>query len=162
MIGDGVWIVRKDATLVGQRIPERTGFFDSLPITEAQYKGWRDRQSWLYTTRNDYGEFDLHVEYWLRVRCNSGISIRDRSRAKYAIVSPVDFTKTPSKIGYEIQIANLYPDPTGSIYTFVDTKTGPQVDNEWNALDIESRDRMIRVRFNGTLVGEHPIRAIER
>ena len=52
----------------------------------------------------------------------------------------------PSKIGYEIQINNQYPDPhpTGSIYGFMDAKTGVQKDNDWNTLDIESRKDMIR------------------
>lgn len=158
VVGDGVWFFRADGTLTGQRYPERAGFFETWPVTAAQYKGWRDRQSWLYTVRNDYDEFDLHLEYWLRIRGNSGISIRDTSRARYAIVSPVDFTKTPSKIGYEIQLNNQFPDPhpTGSIYTFVDAKIGPQIDNEWNAIDIESRRGAIRVRVNGQLVAEHP------
>ena len=49
------------------------------------------------------------MEYWVRAGGNSGISIRDTSRAQYAIVTPVDYKKTPSKIGYEIQINNRFP-----------------------------------------------------
>ena len=71
---------------------------------------------------------------------------------------PPDFTKTPSKLGYEIQLNNQYPDkhPSGSIYTFVDAKTGVQKDNQWNKIQIESRKDMIRVRLNGVVVAEHP------
>jgi len=45
--------------------------------TPAQFKGWVDTQSWLYTTRNDFAEFDLHLEYWTKTTGNSGVSIRD-------------------------------------------------------------------------------------
>jgi hypothetical protein len=151
-IGDGVWTVLRDGTLIGQRDLTRAPWQPSA----REQRAWRDQQAWLYT-RKDYGEFDLSLEYWARRGGNSGISIRDTSRAKYAIVAPVDFTKTPSKIGYEIQINNLYPDkhPTGSIYTFAMAKPGAQVDDQWNTLVIESREDIIRVRLNGQPVCEH-------
>jgi len=159
VLGDGVWLVMSDGTLLGERRPARNqpaAGSDTIP--RAQYDGWRDQQSWLYTVRNDFDEFDLHVEFWTRVMGNSGISLRDPSRAKYAITLPPDFTRTPSKLGYEIQINNQYPDPhpTGSIYGFVDAKTGVQKDNEWNAMDIESRTNGIRVKVNGVVVAEYP------
>ena len=98
-------------------------------------------QSWLYTKRNDFAQFDLTVEYWVRAGGNSGISIRDTSRAQYAIVTPVNYKKTPSKIGYEIQINNRFPDPhpTGSIYGFKDAEGDFLKENDWNKLEIESR-----------------------
>ncbi|HEV2689235.1 MAG TPA: DUF1080 domain-containing protein [Bryobacteraceae bacterium] len=159
IIGDGVWLVMSDGTLLGERRPART---EPIPgaetITRKQYNGWRDQQSWLYTNRNDYAEFDLHVEFWTRVMGNSGVSLRDPSRAKCGITAPPDTKCTPSKVGYEIQINNQYPDPhpTGSIYGLVDAKIGAQKDNEWNALDIESRNNVIRVKLNGVVVAEHP------
>jgi hypothetical protein len=152
VIGDGFWQITSDGTLLGARRPARAGAPAGM-----SYAGWRDNQSWLYTTRNDYAEFDLHLQYWTRPMGNSGISIRDSSRGKCGVAMPPDFKCTPSKIGYEIQINNQYPDPhpTGSIYTFVDAKTGAQKDNEWNTLDIESRKNMIRVKLNGAVVAEH-------
>ena len=53
---------------------------------------------------------------------------------------------------------NQYPDQylSGSIYTFVAAKPGVQKDDEWNTLDIESRNASIRVKLNGQLVAEHP------
>ena len=94
----------------------------------------------------------------MRAGGNSGISIRDTSRAKYAVIMPVDYKKTPSKIGYEIQINNRYPDPypTGSIYTFKKAEGDFLKENDWNTLDIESRTEMIRVKLNGHVVAEHP------
>ena len=113
IIGDGQWTVLSDGTLVGQRtgdlrklLPPGGAF-----TTPQQFRGWVDTQSWLYTRRNDFGEFDLHVEYWTKSSGNSGVSIRDSSRAKWGVITPPDYTKTPSKIGYEIQINNRYPDP---------------------------------------------------
>ena len=159
VIGDGVWIVMSDGTLLGARKPARdVPMPGEQTITRRQYTGWRDQQSWLYTIRNDFDEFDLHLAYWARPHGNSGISIRDSSRAKYGIINPPDFTRTPSKIGYEIQINNGYPDPnpTGSIYTLANAKTGFQKENEWNTMDIESRRDLIRVKLNGMVVAEHP------
>lgn len=153
--GDGVWYVLKEGVLVGQRKPSLRGI--EWPLEQKQYLAWLYTQAWLYTVE-EFGEFDLHLEYWLPEGGNSGVSIRDTSRAEHAIATPADFKRTPSRIGYEIQINNGYPDPTptGSIYALAKAKTGPQIDNQWNAMDIESRAGMIRVRLNGELVAEHP------
>jgi hypothetical protein len=159
VVGDGVWHVLSDGTLVGERdlrpVLHDAPFLHGEP---ALWRNWLNLQSWLYTTRNDFGQFDLHVEYWVRVGGNSGISIRDTSRARYAVILQVDYKKTPSKIGYEIQINNRYPDqyPTGSIYTFKKAEGDFLKENDWNAIDIESRTDLIRVKLNGHVVAEHP------
>lgn len=155
-IGDGVWTVLPDGTLVGQRNPGSPPF-ENDTISPVRYRGWVNIQAWLYTARNDFKEFDLELDYWLRVKGNSGISLRDPSRAKYGVAMPPDFTKTPSKLGYEIQLNNLYPDqyPSGSIYTFAKAEPGAQVDNQWNKLRIESRMNMIRVFINGKPIAQH-------
>jgi hypothetical protein len=154
-IGDGVWTVLDDGTLVGQRKGDKPPFSDGA-IDLKTYTGWDTVQAWLYTVK-EYRQFDLELEYWLRVRGNSGISLRDPSRAKYGVTMPPDFSRTPSKLGYEIQLNNLYPDkyPSGSIYTFASAKPGAQRDNQWNKLRIESRDDMISVFINGQKVAEH-------
>ena len=87
----------------------------------------------------------------------SGISIRDVSRAKAAIQTPPDYTHTPSKIGYEIQINNRFPDPhpSGSIYGFVDAPKDAQRDDDWNSMDILSRNEKITIKLNGRVVAEH-------
>jgi len=138
IVGEGFWNVMGDGTLVGQRDPAKS----------------TERQCWLYT-KKEYGEYDLHVEYWLRWGGNSGVSIRDTSRAQYAQGSKWDPKRTPSHIGYEIQIANDGDEyPTGSVYLFAKAKSGVQHDFDWNALDIESRNDHIRVKLNGQLVAE--------
>jgi hypothetical protein len=159
IIGDGQWTVMTDGTLLGQRTGDfRKMFVPGGPLaTPQQFRAWVDTQSWLYTTRNDFGEFDLHLEYWTKTTGNSGVSIRDSSRAKWAIVSPPDYTHTPSKIGYEIQINNRFPDPhpSGSIYGFVDAPKDAQHEDDWNSMDIQSRNDKITIRLNGRVVAEH-------
>ena len=91
---------------------------------------------------------------------------RDRSRAHAAIGESdaerpdlASYPKTtPAHIGYEIQIIDDDREkfPSGSVYTFVPAKTGVQRPAAWNSLEIESRDRLIRVRLNGQVVAEYP------
>ncbi|MCU1232504.1 MAG: hypothetical protein JWP63_471 [Candidatus Solibacter sp.] len=157
--GDCRWSVLPDGTLVGERT------VGTRPADLKQIGGWLGSQAWLYT-KAEYGEFDLHVEYWLPANGNSGVSIRDQSRAHGAIGEPdsvrpelAAFPKTtPAHIGYEIQIiaddAEKYP--TGSVYTFVPAKIGVQRMGSWNSMEIESRNQMIRVRVNGQVVAESP------
>src|SRR5437773_12323581 len=98
-----------------------------------------------------------HLEYWTKTTGNSGVSIRDTSRAKWGIVTPPDYKRTPSKIGYEIQINNRFPDPhpSGSIYGFMDAPKDANRDDDWNAMDIISRNDKITIKLNGRVVAEH-------
>ncbi len=142
--GDGVWTVMKDGTLLGQRDLAKNAKTDP-------------NQSWLYT-KKEFGEFDLHLEWWTRLGGNSGVSLRDQTRAIHSFGAQADPKNTPSHIGYEIQISNGYKDqyPTGSLYLFEVAKTGFQIDNDWNSMDIESRNDIIRVKLNGHLIMQHP------
>jgi hypothetical protein len=158
VVGDGQWTVTKEGVVVGQRTGDLRGLFTPGRFTSPQqFNAWVNAQSWLYTTRNDFAEFDLHVEYWTKSHGNSGISIRDTSRAKYSVMVPVDYTRTPSKIGYEIQINNKYPDPhpSGSIYGFMDAPKDAQIEDDWNTMDISSRKDMIAISINGKVVAAH-------
>jgi hypothetical protein len=156
--GSCLWTVLPDGTLLGQRT---RGALDTVKDKNE----WAGRQAWLYT-KAEYGEFDLHVEYFLPAGGNSGVSLRDRSRAHDPIGETdaerpdlASFPKTtPAHIGYEIQIIDDPREkyPTGSIYTFVASPPGLQRTGDWNALDIESRNHLIRVRLNGQLAAEYP------
>ena len=165
--GPSVWTVMQDGVLLGQRAHPQPAapFTTPWPIDQKQYRDWLYRQAWLYTQR-EFGEFDLHLEYWIPPGANSGVSIRDRSRAHSAIgeadserpdLSSYPKT-TPAHIGYEIQIIDDDREkyPSGSVYTFVPAKTGVQRRAEWNSLEIESRNQIIRVRVNGQIVAEFP------
>ncbi|MCB1022722.1 MAG: DUF1080 domain-containing protein [Acidobacteria bacterium] len=157
VLGDGVWKLRSDGVLVAYRKPDKEKLFAASPtIDKKQFHQWDIVQSWLYT-KKDYDEFDLHLDYWVRTPGNSGISIRDPSHAKYGMTHPPDFSKTPSKLGYEIQINSQWPDPwpTGSIYGLAKAKEGVQKEGEWNSLNVVSRREGIKVYVNGELVAEH-------
>lgn len=155
-VGDGVWAMH-NGVLIGQRDLRKAGASKGWFPTQQQYNAWLYTQAWLYT-KKDYSEFDLSLDYWLHVGGNGGISIRDTSRAQHAVSTPADFTRTPSKVGYEIQLSNGYPDqfPTGSIYTFVKAPADAARLDDWNTIEIESRKTGIRVKLNGKLVAEHP------
>ncbi len=149
--GEGKWTVIDGGVLVGQRD------FDSKSLapgkrfqTEQEYSRWLNHQAWLYTN-DSFEQYDLHVEFWTKDHGNSGISLHDKSRAAAAIAWPPDFTKTPAKSAYEIQINNNYPDPhpTGSIYGFVDAPKDALKPDQWNALDISVRKDAIIVKLNG-------------
>ncbi len=158
--GDGQWTVMADGTVLGQRTGDyRKMLAPGGPLQDPkEYGVWVNNQAWLYTLRNDFAEFDLHVEYWTKTHGNSGVSIRDTSRAQYAISHPMIFDKTPSHIGYEIQINNRYPDPkpSGSIYNFASAPKDAQHDDDWNSMEISSRNDMITVHLNDRLVAQHP------
>ncbi len=165
--GASQWSVMPNGILIGAREHSKPAApFDApWPIDEKQYHAWLGQQSWLYTDR-EFTDFDLHLEYFIGPGANSGVSIRDRSRAHGAIGEDDDdradlagFEKTsPAHIGYEIQIIDDDNEkyPTGSVYTFVPAKIGIQRLNAWNSLEIESRNNLIRVRVNGQVVAESP------
>lgn len=158
VLGDGIWKVNSENVLFGYRKPEKALLFEGRDaVTPKQFHDWETIQSWLYT-KKEYGEFDLSLEYWIQTPDNSGVSIRDPSKARHGLSHPPDFSKTPSKLGYEIQIASSWADqwPSGSIYGLAKAKQGVQKDGEWNSLHIESRKDRIRVRINGEAVAEHP------
>lgn len=159
--GNCVWTVNPEngGVLLGQRVHH-----DPSKLDPKAFRSWLNEQAWLYT-KQEFDEFDLHAEYWLPDGGNSGISIRDKSRAHGSIGESDEarpdlahFPKTtPAHIGYEIQIIALEktPYPTGSIYTFVPGKVGFQRPNDWNSIEIESRRDRIRIRINGEVVAEH-------
>jgi hypothetical protein len=141
VVGDGAWSVMQGGVILGDRTP-----------------GQSRHQSWLYTVRNDFRQFDLALEFWTRLGGNSGVSIRDHTRGQYSVGDAHDPKRTPSHNGYEIQISNGHRDryPTGSVYLFAPAQGGVQKPGDWNLLEIESRDELIRVKLNGKVVAEHP------
>ena len=157
VLGEGHWRLRADGVVLANFGPGRQEeLAGDGAIERERFVQWTTRQSWLYTKR-DYAEYDLHLEYWVSTPGNSGISIRDPSQARCGIAERPDYSCTPSKLGYEIQIDSDYTGrwPTGSIYGFARASEGIQIVGEWNRLNIESRADSIRVYVNGTLASEH-------
>jgi 3-keto-disaccharide hydrolase len=142
VVGEGTWAVLDEGILVGQCDPQK-------PC---------QHQAWLYTQK-EFSQFDLRLEYWIRLGGNSGVSIRDVSRARYAVGKEFDPNRTPSRIAYEINLDNGPGSPdniSGGIYRLAEAKPGVQRRTEWNELEIECRRNRIRVKLNGTLVATHP------
>ena len=159
-IGDGKWTVLSGGILIGQPVSgAKNPYGTSWPVTltEKQYMSWRQTQSWLYTTA-EFTNYDLRIEYLTPSGGNSGISLRDHTRGRYAIGPTPDYDKTPAHHGYEIQILNGVKTkyPSGSIYLFAPAAFGHEKENDWNSLDIESRPNLIRVKLNGHEVATHP------
>jgi hypothetical protein len=157
--GDGTWKVLSGSVLIGQPVSgAKNPFGTSWPVTltEKMYTDWRQTQSWIYTIA-EFGEYDLHLEYFTPQGGNSGISIRDSTRGKYAIGPTPDYTKTPAHWGYEIQIINGVKTKfsSGSIYLFAPAEVGHEKVSDWNTIDLESRNDQIRVKLNGHLVSSH-------
>lgn len=158
VLGEGHWRLRSDgvvtATFGHDRQRELAG---TEAIGRDLFTWWSTRQSWLYTDR-EFEEYDLHLEYWVNTPGNSGISIRDTSRARCGVARQPDYDCTPSKVGYEIQIDSEYTGrwSTGSIYGLARAPEGLQRVGEWNRINLESRKESIRVWVNGVLAAEHP------
>ena len=152
-VGDGIWKLTPDGILLGRR-----------PVTDASqavvqgssFTAWKSSQAWLYT-KEEYDEYDLHLDFFVGAPGNSGVSIRDQSRAQFAVTVPHDAERTPAHVAYEIQINAGAPDqwPTGSIYGLERARTGVEKLDAWNSLNIESRKSGIRVSVNGIVVAEH-------
>jgi hypothetical protein len=140
--GDGSWSVMSDGTLVGQSDRQK-------PFKH---------QSWLYTNK-EFTEFDLSFDYWMQLGANSGVSVGDHSRARYAIPGAEPGPpRTPARIAYEINLDNGEPvdyDITGSIYLLAKARTGVQNRTDWNHFEMQVRKDRIRVSINGHVVCEH-------
>lgn len=158
VLGDGHWRLRSDGVVIASFGHDRQQELQGTgPIDRQAFVRWSARQSWLYTVR-DFEEYDLHLEYWVNTPGNGGISIRDPSQARCGIAEKPDYSCTPSKLGYEIQIDSEYTGKwaTGSIYGLARAPDGLDVSGEWNRINIESRHDVIRVYVNGVLASEHP------
>jgi hypothetical protein len=155
--GNGVWHVMKDGTLTGSREVHSPEVRKKLAGDARELSRWVTQQAWVYTAE-EYGDCDIEFDYWLRHGGNSGIGLWDPTRGEAGIGDAPDFRKTPSKVAYEIQLNNEYPDPqpSGSIYGIEKGKSaGVQKDNEWNRIKVEARAAHLKVFINGTLVAEH-------
>jgi hypothetical protein len=154
--GTAHWHVMKDGTLTGQRDLVEAGPRRNWFPSQREFRSWLDQQAWVYT-KDEYAGFDLEFEYWLRFGGNSGIAVWDPTRGEAGLSIPPDYTKTPSKVAYEIQLLNQFPDPkpSGSIYNVQQAPEGVQVNDDWNTMKIEARPAKLRIFINGKLVAEH-------
>jgi hypothetical protein len=100
--------------------------------------------------KQDFSDFNLHVECRLSPKSNTGIGIRTGP------YDPRHDRETrPSFYSYEIQVQDDEGKPpskysTGSLYRYVAPKANPiQRAPEWNTVDVECVGPRIRVNING-------------
>lgn len=116
---------------------------------------WDEKKTggaWI-VTKEMYEDFILKLKFNINKGGNSGVCVRDPSRA----------TQDPAYSGYEIQIDfNNQQNPTGSLYnlakaySIVDTYTPKErptgKEEEWNEFEISATDDHIVVKLNGIKV----------
>lgn len=97
-------------------------------------------------TKDNYGDFELELEFWPSMDANSGVYIRNQSGERIG----ADF-------GYEINIydTNEYPDNrTGAIIRFSPPLVQVVAGGKWNKYEIKAEGTRIVVHLNGTLVAD--------
>jgi len=162
-VGDGLWSITPEGYLMGQRDPRKPPSIPWSNSLKGKFNRWFGtdykvivNQAWLYTVK-EFDEYDLHLEWWLPLEQNSGISIHDQSRGRYTSGSLSDPTKTPAQVAYEIQILgqDAGENPAGSIYMLARAPTGVMKPDQWNAYEIQVRKDEIRVDLNGQEVARN-------
>ncbi len=127
-VGKALWTI-EDGVIVGRPNPDDYG------------TGW-------VLTQKEYSDFRLRLKLWITPGGNSGVAIRDPSRAR----GP----RTPAHMGYEIAIVDSprAKMQTGSIYALVPAPPEKLKSGDWNELLITCRGQHIEVRLNGEKVAE--------
>ncbi|MGW9479876.1 family 16 glycoside hydrolase [Saccharomonospora azurea] len=103
----------------------------------------------------EFDSYRLHVDF-------KAVAEDDNSGVFIGFPDPGDDPWIGVQQGYEIQIDDTGGSPdaadkskTGSIYTFQAPTSFPTVAGEWNTMEIEVDDPMIRVWINDVLVNEY-------
>lgn len=102
----------------------------------------RNQQYAFLVSREVYGDFALHVEFWVSEDANSGIYLRCQD--------PENLTDTSC---YEANIFDQRPDPTyatGAIVHVAPAPTPvPRSGGRWNTYDIRLQGPRLMVKLNG-------------
>ena len=97
-------------------------------------------------TKENYGDFQLELEFWPSMDANSGVFIRNQSGESIG----ADF-------GYEINIYDTNENPdnrTGAIVRFSPPMAEVIAGGKWNRYEIKAEGSRIVVHLNGTLVAD--------
>lgn len=93
-------------------------------------------------SKQEFGDFELKVEFWVDATANSGVFIRAS-----------DPTKVTAKNAYEVNIYDTRPDPsygTGAIVNVAKAPSPPiKAGNRWNDYDIIAKGDTFTVILNG-------------
>jgi len=97
-------------------------------------------------TKENYGDFELALEFWPSMDANSGVYIRNQSGEKIG-----------AEFGYEINIYDTNDNPdnrTGAIIRFAPPLAEVVAGGRWNKYEIKAEGTRIVVHLNGTLVAD--------
>jgi len=108
-----------------------------------------DNGNGFMVSKNDYGDFNLRVEFWVEAKTNSGVFIRC-----------TDPDKVTGTTAYEVNIWDTRPDPsggTGAIPGIAKVDPMPHAADKWNVYDITAKGDILTVMLNGqtTVPGVH-------
>lgn len=96
------------------------------------------------TTERDYGDFQLHAEFWVDATTNSGIFVRCRDRSR---IHP--------DTCYEMNIWDEHPKQqarTGAIvFRFMPPLAQVKTVGRWNSYEIRAQGASLEVKVNGVL-----------
>jgi serine/threonine protein kinase len=130
-----------------------------LGLGKADKDNWGVERGVLYThgadrtwlvTDNQYGDFEMRLEYKTSEKTNSGVAIR----------APLEGDLTFTALEVQIQDDAFYKnvkltDTTGSLWGVVPAnKPSPKPPGEWNLMHIMAKGREVRVDLNGKTVLE--------
>ena len=101
-----------------------------------------DSGSGFLVSKESYGDFVMHAEFWASPDANSGIFIR---------------CQNPQEVGamscYEVNIFDQRPDPmyrTGGIVNVAKPMAMIDAANQWNTYEITAKGPQLIVQLNGT------------
>ena len=97
-------------------------------------------------TNEDYGDFELELEFWPGLQSNSGVYIRNSSSEKIS-----------ADAGYEINIFDTNENPdnrTGAIIFFSAPLVATATEEKWNRYAIRAEGSRVVVHLNGVLVAD--------
>ena len=94
-------------------------------------------------SKENYGDFDLRVEFWATADANSGVFLRASDPAKVGATT-----------AYEVQIADARTDGTGTGAITDLAKVLPPLKTagQWNRFEISARGTQLTVTLNGNSV----------
>jgi hypothetical protein len=130
---------------------EHNGKPGTFDVKDGLMRGWRQKETayWI-GTKDEYGDFELRLEYRIPPKGNSGVFIR----------APRGGGRT-SQLGMEIQIydegdkTTPHKGSTGSIYNVVPPKKfAHKPPGEWNSLWILCDEDHVKITINGEVVND--------
>jgi hypothetical protein len=143
----GVW-----SAAVAQSGGQWTTIFDGKNLDNFNTVGdanWRiedgslvaDKGNGFLVTKNNYGDFEMRVEFWADEDANSGIYIRCADPQKILATNC-----------YEVNIFDKRPQPiygTGAIVDLAKVDPMPKAAGKWNVFEITAKGSRMSVVLNG-------------